>query len=134
MCHRSTVRTTSQSQRRSNLGSSGKPICSSTWHKSLENNRGVDSARGKLLRWTFSSKWNKDVIISSDGLNQKPSDMRYRASKMAPLLWTICWSGKRLDRNMWSIRRMGGGSCLLIKIVLAVVSPERRQTISLGEG
>ena len=98
--HQSTIRTASQSRRRSNLGSSGKPICSSTWHKSLGNNRGVGSTRGRLLRWTLSSKWNKDVIISSDRLNQKPSDMRYRASKMAPLLWTICWSRKILDRRM----------------------------------
>ena len=33
-------------------------------HKSLGNKRGVYSARGRLLRWTLSSKWNKDVIIS----------------------------------------------------------------------
>ena len=57
--HRSMVRLASESRRRSNLGSSGKPICSSTWHRSLENKRGVDSARGRLLRWTLSSKWNK---------------------------------------------------------------------------
>ena len=134
MCHRSMVRMASQSRRRSNLGSSGKSICSNTWNKSLGNNRGVDSAQGKLLRWTLSSKWNKDVIISSDGMNQKPSDMRYRASKMAPLLWTICWSGKRLDRKMWFIRSMRGWSYLLNRIVPTVVSPERRRTISLGEG
>ena len=99
--HRSTVRMALQSRRRSNLGSVGKPMCSSTWHKSLGNKKGIDSARGRLLRWTLSSKWNKDVIISPVGLNQKPSKMRYRASKMAPLLWTKCWSRKKVrPQNM----------------------------------
>ena len=58
-------------------------MCSSIWHRSLGNKKGVDSDRGRLLRWTLSSKWNKDVIISSAGLNQKPSEMWYKASKMA---------------------------------------------------
>ena len=63
-----------------------KPMCSSIWHRSYGNRRGVDSARGRLWWWTLSSKWNKDVMISSAGLNQKPLEIRYKASKMAPLL------------------------------------------------
>ena len=50
------------------------------------------------------------------GLNQKPSDIRYRASKMAPRLCTMCWSGKRLDRSVWSMRSILGGRCLLNKM------------------
>ena len=69
-CHRSTVRVASQPRRHSNRGSSWNSMCSSTWHKSCENRRGVDSARGKIRRWTLSSKWNKAVMISSAGLNQ----------------------------------------------------------------
>ena len=45
----------------------------------------MDSARVRFLRWTLFSKWNKEVMISLAGLNQKPSDMRYRASRIAPL-------------------------------------------------
>ena len=128
------IRMASQSRQRSNLGSTGKSICSSTLHRSLENKRGVDSARGRLLRWTLSLKWNKEVIISSARLNQKPFEMRYMTFKIAPLFWTMCWRGKRLDLNMWSIRSIHGGSCLLNKMVPAVVSRDNIQTISLGEG
>ena len=32
----------------------------------------------------FSSKWKRDVIISSGGLNQKPSEMRYRPFGSSP--------------------------------------------------
>ena len=109
-------------------------MCSSTWHKSRGNRKGVDSARGRLLRGTLSSKWNKDVMISFAGLNQKPFEIRYKASKIAYLLWTMCWSGNILDRNIWSINSMQCGSCLLNNIVLTVVSMERRRTISLVEG
>ena len=62
-----------------------KPICSNTWHKSLGNRREVDSARVRFLRRTLYSKGNKEVIMSSAVLNQKPSEMRYRASRIAPL-------------------------------------------------
>ena len=65
----------SQPRRRSNRGSAGNPMCYNTWHKSRGNIRGMDSVRGKLRRWTLSSNWNKDVIISSVGLNQKPSEI-----------------------------------------------------------
>ena len=109
-------------------------MCSSIWHRSLGNKRGVDSARGRLLRWTLSLKWNKDVIISSAGLNQKPFEMWYKASKMDPLLWTMCWRGKRLDRSMWSIMSIHGGRCLLNKMVPTVMSRDSIRTISLGEG
>ena len=128
--HRSTVRVASQPRRRSTQGS----MCSSTWHMSGENRRGVDSARGRLLRLTLSSKWNKDVMINYVGLNQKPSEIRYQASKIAPLLWTMCWSRNRLDCNMWSINSMRCGSCLLNNIVPMVVSMKIRRTISLVEG
>ena len=84
-CHLSTIRLTSQYWRHSNLGSAGKPICSNTWHSSLGNRRGMDSARVRFLQWTLSSKWNKEVMKSSAGLNQKPSDMRYRAFRIAHL-------------------------------------------------
>ena len=134
VCHRSTVRVASQPRRHSNRGSAGKPMCPSTWNRSHENRRGVDSAQGRLQQWTLSSKWNKDVMISSAGLNQKPSEIRYKASKMAHLLWTMCWSGNILDHNIWSINSMRCGRCLLNNIVPAVVSQERRGTISLIEG
>ena len=133
-CHRSTVRVASQPRRRSNRGSVGNTMCSSTWHRSRENRRGVDSTRGRLRRWTLSSKWNKAVMISFAGLNQKPFEIRYKASKITPLLWTMCWSGNRLDRNMWSINSMRCGSWLLNNIVLMVVSMEKSRTISLVEG
>ena len=132
--HRSTVRVASQLRRRSNRGSVGKTMCSSTWPRSRGNRRGVDSARGRLRRWTLSSKSNKDVMIGSTGLNQKPSEIRYKASKMAPLLWTMCWSRNRLDRNICSINSMRCRRCLLNNIVPAVVSQERRRNISLVEG
>ena len=35
-------------QRRSNRGSTENPMCSSTWHRSSGNRRGVDSARGRF--------------------------------------------------------------------------------------
>ena len=34
----------------------------------------------------------------------KPSDMQYRDSRIAHVHYTICWSGKRLNRSIWSIR------------------------------
>ena len=123
-----------QSRRRSNRGSTGKPICSNTWHSSLGNRRGMDSARVRFLWWTLSSKWNKEVMKSSVGLNQKPSDMRYRASRIAHLRCTICWNGKRLDCSIWSIRSILEGSCLRKRIYPVVASLENRRTISRGEG
>ena len=134
ICHRSTIRMASQSRWCSSLGSAGKPMCSNTWHKSLGNRRGVDSALVRFLRCTLSSKWNKDVMTSSDELNCKPSDIRYRASRRDPLLYTMCWSGKRLDCSIWSMRSILGGSCLLNKIGPVVVSRDSRRTISLVEG
>ena len=50
----------------------------------------------------LSSKWNKEAMKSSAGLNQKPSDMRYRASIISYPHCTICWSGNRLDRSIRS--------------------------------
>ena len=70
----------------------------------------MDLARVRFLLCTLSSKWNKEVMKSLAGLNQKPSDMRYRASRIALLHFIICWSGKRLDHNIWSIRSILGGS------------------------
>ena len=124
----------SQCWQRSNRGSAGKPICSNTWHSSLENRRGNDSAWVRFLRWTLSSKWNKDVMKRSARLNQKPSDMRYRASRIALLCCTVCWSGKRLDRSIWSIRSIFGGSCLRKSIDPTVMSLDNLRTISLGKG
>ena len=118
----------------SNRGLAGKPICSNTWHSSLGNKRGNDSTWVKFLRWTLSSKWNKDVMKSSAGLNQKPSDMRYRASRIAHLRCTVCWSGKRLNCSIWSIRSILGGSCLRKSIDLTVTSLDNMRTIFLGEG
>ena len=68
-CHLSIVRVASQPRRCSNQGTAGNPKCSSTWHRSRGNKRGMDLVRGKLWRWTLSSTWNKDVIISSTRLN-----------------------------------------------------------------
>ena len=124
----------SQCWRCSNRGSAGKPICSNTWHSNLRNRRGNDSARVRFLRWTLSSKWNKDVMKSLAELHQKPSDMRYRASIIAHLRCTICWSGKRLDCSIWSIRSILGGSCLQKSIDLVVTSLDNMRTISLGKG
>ena len=132
--HQSIVKVASQSRRLSNRGSAGNSICFSTWHRSRGNRRGVDSARGRLRRWTLFSKWNKGVMINSTGLNKKPSEMRYKASKMAHLCWTICWSGNKLDHNIWSINSMRCRSYLLNNIVPTVASMERRRTISLVEG
>ena len=112
----------------------GKPICSNTWNSSLGNRRGVDSARVRFLRWTLSSKWNKEVMKSSARLNQKPSDMRYRASRIAPLCCMICWSGNRLDRKIWSIRSILGGSCLRKRIDSSDESLDNMRTISRDEG
>ena len=123
----------SQSQRRYNRGSARKPIWSYTWHSSLGNRRGIDSARVRLLRWSLSLKLNKEVMIISVGLNQKPTDMAYRTSRIAPLGYTICWSGMRLDRSMRSIRSIHGGSCLRKKIDPAVFTLDNRLTISRGE-
>ena len=133
-CHRSTLRVASQPRRHSNRGSIGNPMCSSTWHKSRGNIRGMDSVQGKLQWWTLSSKCNKDVIISSAGLNQKPSEIRYKASKIAPLLLTMCWSGNRLDLKTWSIKSIHCGRCRLNNIVPPVASMERSRTISVVEG
>ena len=95
----------------------------------------MDSARVRFLRWTLSSKWNKEVMISSAGLNQKPSDMKYRASIIiANLRCMICWSGKRLDCSMWLIRSILGGSYLWKRINPVVVSQDNKLTISRGEG
>ena len=124
----------SQSWWRSNRGSTGKPKCSNTWHSSLRNIRGMDSARVRFLRWNLFSKWNKEVMKSSARLNKKPSDMQYKALRIAHLCCTICWSGKRLDRRIWSIRTILGGSCLLKMIDPAVASLDNRRTISRGEG
>ena len=115
-------------------GSTGKPICSNTWHSSLENRRGNNSTRVRFLRWTVSSNWNKDVMKILAGLNQKPSDMRYRASRIASLHWMVCWRGKRLDRSIWSIRSILGGSCLRKSIDPAITSLDNMRTISLGKG
>ena len=123
----------SQCWRRSNRGSAGKPICSNIWHSSLGNRRGNDSTRVRFLRWTLSSKWNKNVMKNSAGLNQKPSDMRYRASRIAHLLCTVCLSGKKLDRSIWSIRSILGGSYLQKSIDSTVTSLDNMQTISLGK-
>ena len=86
----------------------------------------MDSALVRLLRWTLSSKWNKEVIISSTGLNQKPSDMRYRASRIAHLHYMICLSGKRLNHSIFSIMSILRGSYLLKRIDPAVVSLDNR--------
>ena len=94
----------------------------------------MDSARVRLLRWTLSSKWNKEVMKSLTGLNQKPSDMRYRASRIAHLHCTICWSGKRLDRSIWLIRSILEESYLCKRIDPVVESLDNRRTISRGEG
>ena len=124
----------SQSRRRSNRGSTVKPICSNTWHSSLENRRGVDSTRVRFLWWTLSSKWNKEVMKISVGLNKKPSDMRYRASRIAHLRCTICWSGNRLDCSIWSIRSILEGRCLRKRIDLTDASLDNTRTISRGKG
>ena len=94
----------------------------------------MDSAQVRFLRWTLSSKWNKEVMKRSTGLKKKPSNMRYRASRIAPLCCTICWSGKRLDCSIWSIRSIIGGSCVRKRIDPAVESLDNRRTISRGEG
>ena len=120
--------------RRSNRGSSGKPNCSNTWHSSLGNRRGNDSSRVRFLQWTLSSKWNNDVMKSSAGLNQKPSNIRYRAFRIAHLRCTICWSRKRLDSSIWSIRSILGGSYLRKSIDPSVMSLDNMRTISLGKG
>ena len=66
-------------------GSSGNPRCSRTWLSNLGINKGKLSARARPLRWTFSSKCSREVMTSSEGLNQNPSEILYRASSIAPL-------------------------------------------------
>ena len=70
---------------------------------------------------------------SSAGLNQKPSDMRYRASIIAHLRCTLCWSRKRLDHNIWSIRSILKGTCLWKSIDPVVTSLDNMLTISIGK-
>ena len=53
---------------------------------------------------------------------------------MAPLLCTRCWSGNKLDRSTWSIRRKLRESCLRNRIDPTVVSLDKSRTISRGEG
>ena len=50
ICHRSTVRMASRSRWHSSLGSSGNPMCSNTWKRSLGNRRGVDLALDRCLQ------------------------------------------------------------------------------------
>ena len=71
--------------------------------------------------------------MSSAGLNQKPLEMLYRASKMAHLLCTRCWSGHKLDLYTWLIRRKLEESCLRNNIDHAVVSLDKSRTMSRGE-
>ena len=82
---RSMVRTRGHLILLSIRGSSGNPKCSRTWLSSRGINNGILSARAKPLRWTLSSKCSKAVITNSEGLNQNPSEIWYRASSMAPL-------------------------------------------------
>ena len=70
---------------RSMRGSSGNPRCSRTWLSNLGINNGKLSARARPLRWTFSSKCSREVMTSSEGLNQNPFEILYRASSIAPL-------------------------------------------------
>ena len=72
--------------------------------------------------------------MSSAGLNQKPSEMRYRASRMAPFFCTRCWSRNKLDCNTWSIRSKLGERHLRNRIDPAIVSLDKSRTISPGEG
>ena len=72
--------------------------------------------------------------MSSTGLNQKPSEIRKKASSMAPRLYTKCCSGNKLDRNTWLIKSIPGGSCLLNRIGQTDVSRARMRTIFRGEG
>ena len=53
---------------------------------------------------------------------------------MAPLLYTKCWSRNKLDRSIWSIKNISGGSCHLNRMGPVDVSLERMQTISRGKG
>ena len=70
-------------------GSSGTPKCSRTWLNSRDINKGKLSARAaRPLQWTLSSKCSKVVMTNSEGLNQNPSEIQYKASSMAPLRWT----------------------------------------------
>ena len=64
------------------------PKFSRTWLSSHDINKGRPSARARPLRWTLSSKCSRAVMTSSEGLNQNPSKIRYKASSMAPLRWT----------------------------------------------
>ena len=60
---------------RSMCGSSGNPRCSRTLLSNLGINNGKLSARARPLRWTFSSKCSREVMTSSEGLNQNPSEI-----------------------------------------------------------
>ena len=85
---RSVDKTWGQLIRCSMRGSLGNPRCSRTWLSNLGINKGKASARARPLRWTFSSKCSKEVMTSSEGLNQNPSEILYRASSIAPLRYT----------------------------------------------
>ena len=115
-------------------GSSGKPRCSRTWLSNLGINKGKLSARAKPLRWTFSSKCNREVMTSSEGLNQNPYEILYTASSIAPLCCTYYCNGNKLVQSTWCSRSICGGSCLRKSIGPAVVSRGRQQTISLCDG
>ena len=69
-------------------GSSRNPKCSRTWLNSRGISKGILSAQARPLWWTLSSKCSREVITNSEGLNQNPSEIWYRASSMAPLRWT----------------------------------------------
>ena len=69
-------------------GSSGNPRCSRTWLSNLGINNDKLSARARPLRWTFSSKCSREVMTSSEGLNQNPFEILYKASSIAPLRCT----------------------------------------------
>ena len=85
---RSVDKTCVQQILRSMRCSSGNPRCSRTWLSNLGINKGKLSARARPLRWTFSSKCSREVMTSSEGLNQNPSEILYRASNIAPLRCT----------------------------------------------
>ena len=85
---RSMVRTRGHLILLSIRGSSGNPKCSRTWLNSRGINKGRLSARARTLRWTLSSKCSRVIMTNSEGLNQNPSKIRYKASSMDPLRWT----------------------------------------------
>ena len=53
---------------------------------------------------------------------------------MAHRLYTKCCNGNRLDRSIWSMKSISGGSCLLSRMGPVDLSRARIQTISRGEG